>query len=277
VTYIEHKPIPQLSLWIEKLWYCSADSLNGITLSIPLLHHELVFNFSENYRIRKASEQEYIIENPIAWINGLQTEAYYSYSSGKHEMIGVLFKPLGLKHFLTNYSCEFTDTFIDASLVFGKCLQTLIAKIQDAHLITTKISLIETFLIESIIAINPPRYLQYSIQQLSRAFGTQGSVGNICKEISISNKSLIEAFHKHIGISPTKYSHLYAINQAALLLAKEPEQSLTALAYELSFYDQAHFTKLFKSITSLTPSQYSAFVINKQTEINAHNFILTEG
>jgi AraC-like DNA-binding protein len=107
--------------------------------------------------------------------------------------------------------------------------------------------------------------------------GAKGSIASICNQAGISNKSLIKAFKKHIGMAPLKFAHLQAVNQAIGLLSKEPKQSFTKLAYGLNFYDQAHFTHVFKSITSLTPSEYAAYVVNKQTHLSSPNFISIAG
>ena len=273
VIYNEYQPNNQLKRFIEKIWYCKADNLTSDTLTIPLANHELVFNFSENFEIRKLSDRRFTIENPVAWINGLQTKAFFSCASGKHEMLGVLFKPNGLKSFLRYSSTDFTDNFIEAKLVFGREIETIIQQIQESPLACDKIALTENFLINRILECSYPKYLSYSLQQLSATIGSKGSITKICNQLSISNKSLIEAYKKHIGINPIKYSHLQAINKAVLLLSNDPNQSLTKLAYTLNFYDQSHFTSLFKSITSLTPTEYTVHLNNKEVDVSSPNFI----
>lgn len=48
---------------------------------------------------------------------------------GHHEMVGVLFKPSGLKSFVKFSSDEFTDIFVDASLVFGNRVLSMMQKV----------------------------------------------------------------------------------------------------------------------------------------------------
>lgn len=64
MTYFERIPTGQLSKYIEKFWYCQADDLANTTLTIPLLHHELVFNFSDHYCIIRNLEPDNILESP---------------------------------------------------------------------------------------------------------------------------------------------------------------------------------------------------------------------
>lgn len=277
MTYVEHSPGSQLSQYIDKIWYCRADNFTAITLVIPLPNHELVFNFSESYTIKTPGDTGFTLANPTAWINGIQSKAYSSCSTGKHEMLGVLFKANGLKAFLKHHSSDFSDNFIDANLVFGNQIQMVMQQLQKAASVTDKIRIAECFLSANLIYPNYPKYLSPCLKQVANSLAAKGSITNICKEISISNKSLIGAFKKYVGISPVKYSHLQSINTSLHLLSQEPRQSLTKLAYSLSFYDQSHFISLFKSVTSLTPSQYSAYVTSSRVDSTSPNFILIEG
>jgi hypothetical protein len=276
MIYLEHYPTNHLNLFIEKIWYCSAENLTTTTLTIPLPNHELVLNFSESYEIKKAGDKHFAIENPKAWINGLQSRPYYSYSTWRHEMLGVLFKANSLNAFFKHPSSEFTEAFIDARLVFGNSIETLIQQVQHTCFVASKIKLVEDFLLAGCIRFQSPDYLTYSIKRLSDSLQPNG-ISGICSKLSVTNKSLIQAFKKHVGVSPVKYSHLHAINTAISLLANAPGQSLTALAYRLNFYDQPHFIKFFKSITSLTPSQYVVQLTNKRVDVLSPNFISMEG
>lgn len=271
--YIEHFPKNHLNFFIEKIWYCSADELTSANLTIPLPYHELVFNFSDSYKIQKTAGNNCGIENPVAWINGLQSKAYYSYCKGKHEMLGVLFKVNGLKAFTKYRAAEFTNKFIQAELVFGKGINNLSDQLQNSSVVKEKIALVEKFLLNCLLSGNSLSYLPHTLTKLSEKIGSKGSISAICNEASISNKSLIETYKKHIGINPVKYSHLQAINRAVYLLSQNPKQSFTKLAHSLNFYDQPHFNSLFKSVTSLTPSAYAKYVTDNKVDLSSANFI----
>lgn len=277
MTYFEQTPTGQLSKYIDKFWYCQADNLTNSTLTIPLLHHELVFNFSDNYCISRNTEFDTILKNPKSWISGIQTRPIISESAGNHEMIGVLFKPNGLKAFTKYHSSDFENSFIDATLIFDKSFATLLKQIQNTNIATAKISLIENYLIKKINSDNSPKYLNASLDLFELPTDKRISVKDTCNQVLISNKSLIKSYRKHIGITPIKYLQLQSINKALLHLSKDPKQSLTTLAYDLNFYDQAHFINLFKTTTSLTPTQYSDYVLRNRIDKSSPNFISLQG
>ncbi len=113
MKYFEQIPTGELSKYIDKFWYCHADNLTNTTLTIPLLHHELVINFSGTCCLSRSANPGNILKNPLSWISGIQTRPVIISSSGEHEMIGVLFKPTGLKAFTKFHSIEFEISFIE--------------------------------------------------------------------------------------------------------------------------------------------------------------------
>ena len=63
-------------------------------------------------------------------------------------------------------------------------------------------------------------------------------------------------FSLAVGLSPKQLSKTVRLQaMLKMLLNKEPT-SLTALAYEGEYYDQAHFIKDFKEFTGLTPKEF---------------------
>lgn len=277
MTYFEQIPAAPLNNYIDKFWYCQADHLTNTTLTIPLLHHELIFNFSDHYSIARSAGSDVAIKNAAAWISGIQTSPVISKSAGKHEMLGVLFRPNGLKAFTKYYSSDFENNFIEPGLIFGKDFEPLLGQIQHAKGFATRVSLIQNYLVRNLKTEASPGYMDASFKLFHLPAAKRISVKEICNEISISNKSLIKSYQKHIGITPIKYLQLQSINKALEQIAKQPRQSLTKLAHELNFYDQAHFIHVFKTITSLTPRQYSDCVLNDYVEKASPNFISLKG
>jgi AraC-like DNA-binding protein len=276
MIYSEHYTSAPLSRFVEKIWYCKADTLINSCLTLPMPYHELVFNFSENYRIGPAGNQA-SVENSVAWISGLHSKPYYSFSSGRHEMLGILFKPDGLSAFQKYQAKEFCDKFTDASLVFGPTVNFFLEQVYGAQTLSEKIALTEKFLLKQLLPYHHPSYLGFTANRLKIAATTKGGIGQLCRQASVTNKSLIEAYKKHIGFRPARYAKLEKVNQALMLLAENPRQSLTSLAYELGFFDQSHFISSFKSFTTLTPRAYTSLILAGQVDPSAPNFISLQG
>lgn len=276
MNYVEHEPNGQLGKYIDKLWYCQSEAFSNSTLAIPLLHHELVFNFSDYYCIKQRSGKMRSILNPRAWVNGIQTTSYSAESKGRHEMLGVLFKANGLSAFTKFASGDFTDQFVDATLIFDSTFPDLINSLQNNQNYFLKIALVEKYLLQQLKHDTIPAYLTSSLELLTDNC-ERIKIREISKKVSITHKSLINCFQRHIGLSPAKYWHVSAINTALNLLAKEPEQSTTQLAHKLNFYDQSHFIHSFQSVTGLTPSRYKQLLLAKKVDQLSPNFISLGG
>ena len=61
---------------------------------------------------------------------------------------------------------------------------------------------------------------------------------------------------KQIGISPKQLGKVIRLQTALQLLLNRESESLTAIAYESEYYDQAHFIKDFKEFTGVTPKDF---------------------
>lgn len=71
---------------------------------------------------------------------------------------------------------------------------------------------------------------------------------------------------KNTGMAPWEFINAYRMKKATELLTSE-DLSISAVAYELAFYDVKYFSKQFKKYFNLSPSEYKARLkeLNKQS------------
>lgn len=75
------------------------------------------------------------------------------------------------------------------------------------------------------------------------------------EDLNLSVGYLEHIFKKNIGMSIIKYSKILKVERAKILLSTS-DKSILEISTILHFPNQANFTKIFKSVTSLTPKQY---------------------
>lgn len=77
----------------------------------------------------------------------------------------------------------------------------------------------------------------------------------LAEELALHPVTISKYFSKYFGCSAGEYLRKIKIEKAISLI-KTGKHSLTHIAYECGFTDQAHFTKTFQRITGLLPRQY---------------------
>lgn len=78
----------------------------------------------------------------------------------------------------------------------------------------------------------------------------------ILDEFGISSRTLENKFKDYIGITPKKYASMLRLRKALEYIQyHQKHQNLTRIAYDLGYYDQAHFARAMKSFTGFSPKQ----------------------
>ena len=95
---------------------------------------------------------------------------------------------------------------------------------------------------------NALRYIQYN-------YASNIGVADIARYVGISRSQLYRAFLQDFGVSPHAYLQTYRINEACSLL-RDPAYSVAEVAGSVGFNDPLYFSRVFKSIKGVTPSDY---------------------
>ena len=70
----------------------------------------------------------------------------------------------------------------------------------------------------------------------------------------MSESSFSHKFKNNVGVSPMKYIICQKINASLSLL--DSGEKLASVAQKLNFSNEYHYSKQFKSVTGMTPSDY---------------------
>jgi len=81
-------------------------------------------------------------------------------------------------------------------------------------------------------------------------------VDRIARDMAVSSRHLRRVFLQYVGVTPLEYVRLRRFNRALNLMPSD--LSLTAIAQESHYYDQAHLCHDFKDIAGMTPGEYRA-------------------
>ena len=105
----------------------------------------------------------------------------------------------------------------------------------------------------------PPRWLEQAKEILHERFAEPLKLADIARAVSVHPVHLAQVFHKTYHCTVGDYVRRLRIECACRNLANT-ETPLVDIALAAGFCDQSHFTRTFKRLTGICPSQYRTSV-----------------
>jgi AraC family transcriptional regulator len=110
--------------------------------------------------------------------------------------------------------------------------------------------------LEAGVAVDEPEWLSQAVAQIEHNYALPLSLASVAASVGIHRTTLASAFRRFRSASVGEYIREVRIRHAmALLHGRTP---LDEIAYTTGFSDQAHFGRVFKKATGLTPGQVRA-------------------
>lgn len=160
-----------------------------------------------------------------------------------------LFFPYQLSEF-TNYATDLYDVRLEES-------RELYQRVMEADQVARQISVLEDYFLR-LLAKNEKQLKKVTlVQQLSRQVLTglsQPDLSSLSRDTGISGRYIQKLYLSHVGLSPAAFAGIVRFNRGLQQVLHSPA-SLTAIAYECGYYDQAHFIREFRKFTGITPSE----------------------
>jgi signal transduction histidine kinase/DNA-binding LacI/PurR family transcriptional regulator/AraC-like DNA-binding protein len=94
-----------------------------------------------------------------------------------------------------------------------------------------------------------------AIAYLHQNYARPLSRWEIAEAIGVSQDYLSRVFNRELGLSPWSYLNRYRIGQAKALL-RGTSDSVQAIAHQVGFKDQAYFSRVFHSLTGVSPRAF---------------------
>jgi len=254
-TYIPH---PQLAPFVKCYWRLEAPATNKDARErvFPDGCVELVFHLGDLFLKHPASGGRHI--QPRAFVHGQLHRFMDIEPTGHTSIFAIRFQPHGLGAFLPMPVHEITGltpTLTECWSHEGRLLEEQIANaLTDAE----RITLIESFLTRKLDK-HPSAYVSLS-WCVSHILGNGGHtrIDALATTLNVSRRQLERRFITSIGLHPKQLSRIARFQAALRQLEQRAFTSLTQVAYDNGFHDQAHFIRDFQDFTGLSPKQYMA-------------------
>lgn len=215
---------------------------------------KMIFHYGDPYKHYPENGNSIFL--PRCFVIGQLTGPYEVEPTGETGIFFVCFHPFGFLPFATFPIKEMENTAVPLEKLFGKDGQEIEHKILNAHTTSERINLIETFLFNRLTDTETIDHIVKSTIETILTANGQLSVDELSQKNNINRRQLVRKFSLSIGLSPKQLSKTIRLQATLKMLLNKKITSLTDLAYESEYYDQAHFIKDFKEFTGLTPKEF---------------------
>jgi AraC-like DNA-binding protein len=215
---------------------------------------KLIFHYGDLYKHYPEDGSSVFL--PKCFLIGQLTRPYEVEPTGETGTFFVCFHPNGFFPFATIPIKDMENTAVPLEKLFGKDGTDLAQKVLNAQTTAERIAISETFLFDRLADAEMIDHIVKSTVETILTANGQLSIQELSKQNNINRRQLVRKFSSSIGLSPKQLSKTIRLQTTLKTLLTKKVISLTDLAYENEFFDQAHFIKDFKEFTGLTPKEF---------------------
>lgn len=258
MNYQVYTPSSELQSFVKCFWTLEDEGLEEPIRQrvVPDGCMEMIFHYGELYK--QYFEDGSSIIQPRSFIFGQITKYIEIEPTGVSGIVAARFFPDGLTPFLDTPVSELEDKAVSIINLFGEKAKALEKKVMTAMDSPKRIKLIEEFLLSRLA--DPKAIDAVTKACVDVIFESQGqmSAGELANKMNINRRNIERRFTSVVGMSPKQLSRVIRLQTALKMLEQKKFSSLTSLAYENGYYDQAHFIKDFKEFTGISPKLFFA-------------------
>lgn len=247
-------PSDILKPYIKNYWTCRhpADTLE---VMYPSGCVELCIDISDCSTIRHRGNQAMKVPN-LEVLGHWTIPTVAAINKGNTCLI-TRFHPFASSLFFPNPAYDFTNELIDLRDIFNRESADFYDRLMEQPTIEQKIGVLEAFLVQRLNRNKRNNNKLKLVECLCNDIYREGkpfSIENLSARYGFSERYIQKLFIDWVGLTPQRFFAVRRFNKS-LELIRTSAESLTSIAFECGYYDQAHFIREFKSYTGLTPTQ----------------------
>ena len=255
MSYREFTPSTILRPYVQLIWSMELDGpidFGPPERIAPDGIVELVLHYREPVAVRYAGED---FERPPRSSVVSQTRRYIEIvPTGPTGFVSVRFLPWGAYHLLAHPVSAFRDRVIAAADLWTGVTE-LEDRVAAAPDVERRVSLVERFLIERL-----RRHHKQDVEPLLRAVWEAGGrvrIARFCRELGLTERTAERTFGAVVGMPPKSFARLVRFLRTCAAIRRGGWETLTEVAHDRGYYDQAHLIGDFRSFAGMTPREFA--------------------
>ena len=191
-----------------------------------------------------------------AGVHGVVTKRFVVDLRGSGWVVGARFAPGVFFPFLGRDVATITDRDEPVPTVFGSSGKRAVRAAESATF-DERVRILESLLLGKKPKLDAAMILARDAVRLAQREPSIARADGLAKECGVGVRTLERLFKKHVGCSPKIVIRRFRVHEACLRVQSGERVVWTKLAQDLSYFDQAHFIRDFKSQVGRTPLEYA--------------------
>ena len=242
----------RLRSWVEHYWTVAWE------LEPPGFVAEVVSHPSVHVTVESGSRPRFGHALPAGLVHGVITRKFSQEITGSGRVFGVKFRPGGFGAFTGADVGAWTDRVLPLRAALGPDADRLVADVLPLDTDPDRAAVADAFLLERL----PGRDERYDeVLDIVRAMQEDPaltSVELVARRHAMSERTLQRLFRRYVGVGPKWVLQRARLHDAVDRIDGGRAGDLAALALELGWFDQAHFTRDFTALVGQSPAAYAA-------------------
>jgi AraC-like DNA-binding protein len=251
--------LPRLQPYIKVI--CSIENNgNGDALSpfrvLPDTCVELFVNYVNAGQMITAGAVT--VKQPQSFITSRMSRYMDVHQAEKSGFIAICFLPGAATHFFGHPMNEIANSVIGLTDLWNNTAKEMEERVAEADTNSQRVTIIQQYLINQLASLQErDKIVEHWMWQVN-FFKGQLPVEQLSRKVNLSQRQLARRFNHSIGLSPKEFTRVTRFIHSLKHLRKYPSISLTEVAYESGYYDQAHFIHDYKEYTGYAPGELLA-------------------
>ena len=209
---------------------------------------------AECYRVKRTDAGFGL--SPAAVVVGPMTEPRVELGFiGEIETFTIHFRPTGLARLFGIPMNTLADDACDVSEVLGEPGRKLVDGVRRARSFAQRIEIAEAWTRLLLANARATTAVDHAASLLAAEHGSH-DIGTLARQAGLSPRHLHRRFVDQVGVAPKLYSRLCRISGVIQARNANPSRTMTDLAYDFGYADQAHLTREFRTLSGRNPVDF---------------------
>ena len=233
----------------------------------PAPQDSLFFYINDRISVQQEGSSTFVLQ-PRSVLVGPMVSRVMLDINKSHKAVRVGFHPGGLHRLMGLSMSEMVDGHYDATHVYGREMDEVNEKLQEAETFDAIKDVVEQFLLQKVNALKPALPFDKAMLELMRFSGNL-PIEQIASLACLSLRQFERVSKERIGVPPKFYARLIRFSKAYRLRENFPDLSWSYIAHECGYFDQMHFIRDFKQFAGVAPGVIEKDLANAPVRLQA--------